>query len=112
MRSERKGASARAAGVATAARPPSAMASPPWKFCRASALLEGRMCRSQAGDWHSIGGARDVIQPDAVTELHRLRVAAMLAADSDLERGARAAALVDRHPDETPHALLVEYLEG
>ena len=49
--------------------------------------------RLQPGDRDAVGRAGHVVQPDAVEEVHRLRVAAMLAADPELQVGTGGAAL-------------------
>ena len=54
-----------------------------------SVPLEGRLGGGEAGDRHAEGRAGDVVQPDLVAEGDRGRVAAVLAADADLEVGPR-----------------------
>src|SRR4051812_22142910 len=48
-------------------------------------LAERGLRRGEARDRHAIGRARDVVEPDLVAERHRGRIAAVLAADPDLE---------------------------
>src|SRR5882757_2731315 len=60
-------------------------------------LAEGGLRRRKPRDRHPIGRARDVVEPDLVAERHRGGIAAVLAADADLEAGARPAAA--RHAD-------------
>src|SRR5262249_60594915 len=52
--------------------------------------------------------AGDVVEPELVAERHRRRIAAVLAADADLELGLYAAALPDGDADQRADALLVE----
>src|SRR5579862_6946649 len=47
--------------------------------------LERSLRRRQAGNRQPVRGARHVIEPDLVAELDRRRVAAVLAADADLQ---------------------------
>ena len=60
-------------------------------------------CREQAE-----GRAGDVVEADLVAELDGLRIAAVLAADADLEVGARVASLGGGHLHQLPDASLVE----
>src|SRR5205085_1517449 len=73
--------------------------------------LERRLRRGEPRDRHPERRARYVVQAAAVEEPHRARFAAMLAADTDLERGPSRAAVVDRAANELADALLVEHLE-
>src|SRR5260221_8584791 len=52
------------------------------------ALAERRLRGREPGDRHPERRARDVVEADLVTERDRARVAAMLAADADLELAA------------------------
>src|SRR5581483_4229053 len=72
---------------------------------------EGRLGRGEPGDGHPERRAGDVVEPDRVAEGNRIRVAAVLAADADLEVGARAPALLDGEPHLAPDADRVERLE-
>src|SRR5262245_5247689 len=54
----------------------------------------GLRCR-EASDRHAVGRARDIVETDLVAERHRGRIAAMLAADADLEIGPDLAAAGD-----------------
>jgi hypothetical protein len=49
----------------------------------------------EAGDGHAVGRAGHVVQAELVAELHRVRIAAVLAADAELDVGTGAAALGD-----------------
>src|ERR1700744_1314348 len=60
-------------------------------------LAERRLRRSKASDRHAVGRARDVIQSDLVAECDRSGIAAMFAANADLEIGTSLAAT--RHAD-------------
>src|SRR5262245_32998088 len=44
--------------------------------------------------------ARHVVQTDVMEEVHRIRIAAVLAADTELETGACGATLLGRDPDQ------------
>ena len=55
--------------------------------------------------------AAHVVEPDAVEERHRARIAAVLAADAELEAGLDRAAALDPERDELADALLVDRLE-
>ena len=50
-----------------------------------SLLFESSLGGGQLGDGDTERAAADVVKAGAVTELHRLRVTAVLAADADLE---------------------------
>src|SRR5439155_6343328 len=58
-------------------------------------LAQRRLRRGEPCDRHAIGRARDVVEPDLVAERHRCGIAAMLAANADLEIGPRLAAADD-----------------
>src|SRR3989442_4744782 len=58
-----------------------------------------RLGGGEAGDRHPIGRARHVIEPDLAAEMDRGRVAAMLAADAELEAGPGGAAALGGDPD-------------
>src|SRR5579871_3330665 len=57
-----------------------------------SGCLEGRLRRRQPRDRQPVGGAGDVVEANLVAELDRRRVAAVLAADADLQLGLLLAA--------------------
>ena len=57
------------------------------------------------------GRAADVVEPEPVAERDRLRLAAVLAADAELEVLARAAAALDRDLHQVADAVLVDRLE-
>src|SRR6478735_5877346 len=79
---------------------------------RGSFGLEGsaqcRLRRRQPRDRHAVRRARDVVQTGLVAEEHRGRIAAMLAADADLERGPGLAAALAADLDQLADALDVE----
>src|SRR6478736_5431353 len=75
-------------------------------------LAERGLGRSQARDRHAIGRARHVVEADRVAEGDGGGIAAVLAADADLERGARLAAAGDADLDELADTFLVERDEG
>src|SRR4051794_3754480 len=58
---------------------------------RRPGVVERGVGGGEAGDGDAVGGAAHVVQPDAVEELHRARVAAVLAADAELEVGLHGA---------------------
>ena len=64
---------------------------PPSRLRRRPAT-ERRLRRGQPRDRHAEGRARDVVEPDLLAERDRRRVAAMLAADAELDVGLRRAA--------------------
>src|SRR5690606_19346598 len=55
--------------------------------------------------------AGHVVEPDLVAEVHRVGVAAVLAADAQLDPRPRLPALLGGDADEPPHAVPVEGLE-
>ena len=57
----------------------------PWR----SSVRDGGLRRRHARDRDAVRGAAHVIEPRAVEEAHRVRVAAVLAADAELEVGRR-----------------------
>src|SRR4051812_16329863 len=71
-------------------------------------LAERGLRCGEAGDRHAVGRAGDVVEPDLVTEADRSGIAAMLAADADLERGARLAAALDADPDQFADAVAID----
>src|SRR5262249_59017394 len=73
--------------------------------------LQRRLRRRQAGDRHAERRATHVIQPNLVTELHAVRLAAVLAADADLQVAAAAAPLLDADPHQPADAVEVDHLE-
>mmetsp|Transcript_14325 Transcript_14325/g.35473 ORF Transcript_14325/g.35473 Transcript_14325/m.35473 type:complete len:206 (+) Transcript_14325:521-1138(+) len=74
--------------------------------------LDSCLGSGQARDGHAQGRAGHIVQAHLVEELDGLRVAAVLAADAQLEVGARGAAALRRDLDELAHAGLVQGLEG
>src|SRR5688500_19011352 len=63
-------------------------------------LLERRLRGGQAGDRHAVRRAGDVVEPDAVAELHRSRLTTMLAADADLQRRPHRPAAINGKVDQ------------
>src|ERR1700733_6456266 len=59
-------------------------------------------------DGHAEGRARDVVEPDLAEELDRRRGPAVLAADPELDAGARRAAALLGERDERAHARHVD----
>src|SRR5437867_2057552 len=74
--------------------------------------LECRLRRREPRDRHAVGRRRDIRKADLVTEGDRRGVAAVLAADSDLEIFARLAPAFDGDAHHGADALAVEHLEG
>src|SRR5207253_4744529 len=69
--------------------------------------LGGRESRYRDAEW----AARDVVEPQLVTQVDGVRVTAVLAADPDLHSLAGLATLFDRDPHQPAHAFLVDRLE-
>ena len=65
----------------------------------------------QPGDRHAERRAGDVVEPDLVEEVDGVGVAAVLAADAELEAGPARAALLGGDPDQLADAVAVERLE-
>ena len=79
---------------------------------RRSRLLQRRLRRREPGDRHAVGRGADIIEADALAEGDAGRIAAMLAANAELEvRPGRPAAL-DRDRDQLADALDVDADEG
>ena len=55
-----------------------------------------RLRGGEAGDRHAVGRAGDVVEAELVAELDRVRIAAVFAADAELDVRAGAAALARR----------------
>src|SRR5262245_45617164 len=68
--------------------------------------------RSQPRDRHAIGRARDIVETDLVAELHRGGIAAMLAADADLQVRPRLAAALHADLHELANTIAIERDEG
>src|SRR5258708_4881964 len=73
---------------------------------------ERSLPRRKPRDRHAIGRARDIVEPDLVAERHRRRIAAMFAADPNLEAGARLAPARNADLHEFTNALAIERNEG
>jgi hypothetical protein len=71
-----------------------------------------RLRRGEARDRHAVGRAGDVVEPDASRRNDRGRVAAMLAADAELDVLARGAAALGRDLHQLADAFLVEETKG
>src|SRR5229473_1555377 len=74
--------------------------------------FELRLRGSQPGHGYPVGRAGDVVQTAGAEEADRIGIAAVLAADTDLELGIRSSSLVRSQPDELADTLLVDRLEG
>ena len=71
-------------------------------------LAERRLRRREAGDRHAEGRAGDVVEPSLLAEGDRGRIAAVLAADAELDVRARRAAALGGDADQFADAVLVE----
>src|SRR5690606_17885386 len=74
-------------------------------------LGDRRLSRREPRDWHPEGAAAHVVEADLVAEVDARRVAAVLAADAELELAVHRAALLDRHGYELADTGGVERLE-
>jgi hypothetical protein len=66
---------------------------------------ERSLRRGEAGDWDAEGGARDVVETRLFAEGDRSRIAAVLAADAELEIGAGRATALGGDGDELADAI-------
>src|SRR5258706_8618169 len=73
--------------------------------------LDRGPARFEPRDRYAERRAGHVVEPDLVEEVDRVRIAAVLAADADLEVRPRGPALLDRDPDEPADAVPVNRLE-
>src|SRR4029077_4608028 len=71
-------------------------------------LAERRLRGGKPRDRHAERRARHVVEPDLVADRRGCRIAAVLAANAELERVARLAAAVRRDADQFADALAVE----
>src|SRR4029077_16219373 len=70
-------------------------------------LLQRRLGRREARERHAVRRAADVVEPQAVAEGDRVRLAAVLAADAELQVLLGAAAALDRDPHQVADAVLL-----
>src|SRR5258708_6136826 len=75
-------------------------------------VRERRLGRGEPGDRHPIGRAGDIVEADLVAEADGGGIAAVLAADAELQVLARAAAALGADAHELAHALAVDGDEG
>ena len=75
-------------------------------------VLDGGLGGSQTGDGHTEGRAGDVVQSHIVAELHGGGVAAVLAADAQVQISAGLTAQLGGHLHQLAHASLVQLGEG
>src|SRR3954471_9725805 len=75
-------------------------------------LAERGLRRGQPCDRHAERRARDIVERELMTEGHRGGIAAVLAANSDLELGAGLAPAFDPDAHQLAHALAVDGDEG
>src|SRR5947207_14791325 len=71
-------------------------------------LAERGLRRGEPRDRHAERRARHVVEPDLVAEHDRSRIAAVLAADADLEVPAHLAAALDADPNQRADAIAVD----
>ena len=74
-------------------------------------LGERRLRRGEPRERHAVRRAGDVVEPEPVAERDRARLAAVLAADPELDARLRASPALDRDPHEVADPVLVEHLE-
>src|SRR5436305_15253870 len=75
--------------------------------CLETLLLQRRLRRRKPRDRQAVRRAGHIVEADLVTELDRRRVAAVLAADAELQLGLDAAALRDGDLHQAAHPLAV-----
>src|SRR6056297_650694 len=76
-----------------------------------SVVFDRGLCGGQSRDRHAERAAADVVQSDTVAEFDAGRIAAVFAADADLERLLGVTTFGDAHLDQLPDAGLVERLK-
>src|SRR6185437_16001409 len=74
-------------------------------------LFERSLRSREARERDAVGRAAHVVEPDAVAELHRRRLAAVLAADAELDVRLRLPPPLHRDPHQVADTVLVEHLE-
>src|SRR3954469_8245619 len=74
-------------------------------------LLQRRLSGRQPRQRHAIGRAADVVETERVAERDRVGLAAVLAADAQLDALLRAAAPLDRDAHQVADAALIDGLE-
>src|SRR4051812_178094 len=74
-------------------------------------LLQRSLRRREAGERDPVRRAADVIEPDPVAELDRRRLAAVLAADAELDVRLRLPPPLHRDPHQVSDTFGVEHLE-
>src|SRR4051812_45884115 len=72
---------------------------------------ERRLRRCEARERHAVRRAGDIVEPDPVAERDRARLAAVLAADPELDLLFRTTAALDRDPHQVADSVLVQHLE-
>src|SRR3954449_12510882 len=84
-----------------------------WLLCWRSARrgAHGGLRCGDAGDGHPVGAARHVVDARVVEEVDRVGVAAVLAADAELDVGLGLAAQPRAHAQHLPHPRRVDRLE-
>ena len=75
-------------------------------------LLDRSLSGGQTGDGHTEGRAGHIVQTGAVAELHGGGIAAVLAADTQMQVGVHAAAQFAGHIHQLADALLISLAKG
>jgi hypothetical protein len=83
-----------------------------WQHHRPAGNSDRGLGGGEAGDGHAVRRAAHVVEAELVAELHRVRIAAVFAADAELDVGAGAAALGHGDLHELADAGLVEVAKG
>jgi hypothetical protein len=93
----------------TPMRPPSIARATRWSTARASrTTTKGSLCSREPRDGDSVGRSTDVIEPGRLAEGDRGRIAAMFAADAELEARPRSPAPLGRDADQLADALDIQ----
>ena len=71
-------------------------------------FLDSSLCGSEASDGNAEGAAGDVVEADLVAEFHRGGIAAVLAADAQVQIGTGCTAELACNLDELAYADVVE----
>src|SRR5438874_2207772 len=85
--------------------------SPLSTVCSSKLFSQRRLCCGETRDRDTEGTATDVIQTEPVAELHALGIAAVFAANAELDLGATLSAFVDGNLHELADAGLIERRE-
>ena len=83
-----------------------------YKCSPLAGVLDGGLGGSQTGDGHAVGGAGHIVQANLVAELHGGGIAAVLAADTQVDVGAGLLAQLGGHGHQLAYAVLIQVGEG